>query len=416
MTFLFFFLLVVLLPIHSWAFLTDTAVHPQPTAPSLPTAGSKATDPVFGSTILRVTDAGDSSSYCENFYSNMPSLNVNNTKIAAQCRVGVSRRLKVWDFNASTMTRSNGRIQSNLLTGAQEYFTQWSRITSNKFTVCAQMNLAEVTIPTGTSTIWTNKVLHNFTAEFPGATKVTQHSVSNNDDVFAVMSNIGGYAVWKRSTNSILLKVTNVTDLDEVEIDKSGRYLVVRRSGSTAVWDLQAGPTQTQVTPTLSFVHRAMGNRIVGNSCNYRRLCVRNLATPNTVTFILPRDLWAYYTQDDHFAMPGGSDAWMTASRYSRTGGPVLQPFDNEIVQIATDGSNRVRRIAHHRSVVLNNNYASTPKASVSRDGNFITFTSNWGNPSGRRDLYVARVQSATATTLAAPTNPRVARKRAPAN
>lgn len=404
MTFLFLSLLV-LMPMHSWAFLTDTAVHPQTPTPSLPTAGSKATDPVFGSTILRVTDAGDSNGYCEAFYSNMPSLNVNNTKIAAQCKVGVSPRLKVWDFNATTMTRSNGRIQSNESAGAQGYFTQWSRIASNKFTVCAQLNLVEVTIPTGTSTVWTNKILHNFAADFPGATYVTQHSVSNNDDVFAVMSNTGGYAVWKRSTNSILLKVTNVTDLDEVEIDKSGRYLVVRRDGSTAVWDLQAGPTQTQVTPTLSFVHRAIGNRKVGSSCNYRRLCVRNLATPNSVTFILPSDLWAYYTQDDHFAMPSGSDAWMTASRYSRTGGPVLQPFDNEIVQIATDGSNRVRRIAHHRSVVVNGNYSAQPKASVSRNGNFITFTSNWGNPSGRRDLYLARVQSTTSTALAAPTN-----------
>lgn len=402
------FLLIVVIPVHSWAFLTDTAVHPAPTAPSLPSAGSKANDPVFGSTIMRVTDAGDSSSYCENFYSNMPSLNVNNTKIAAQCRVGVSGRLKVWDFNATTMTRSNGRIQSNEVTGAQGYFTQWSRTTSNKFTVCAKMNLVEVTIPTGTSTVWTNTILHNFATDFPGATSVTQHSVSNNDDVFALMSNTGGYAVWKRSTNSILLKVTNVAGLDEVEIDKSGRYLVVRRSGSTAVWDLQAGPTQTQVTPTLSFGHRAMGSTRVATGCNYRRLCIRNLATPNTVTFILPRDLWAYYTQQDHFAMPGGSDAWMTASCFSPTGGPVLQAFDNEIVQIATDGSNRVRRIAHHRSVVVNNNYAAQPKASVSRDGNFVTFTSNWGNPSGRRDLYLVRVQSATATTLAAPANPRV--------
>ncbi len=387
------FLLMMLMPLHSWAFLTDTVVYPEPTRPSLPTAGSKATDPVFGSTILRVTDAGDGSGDCMTFYSNMPSLNVNNTKIAAQCRVVGPKRFKVWDFNASTMTRSNGRTQSNPITGAQEYFPQWSRTTSNKFTVCAQMNLVEVTIPDGTSTVWTNKILHSFTIDFPGATSVTQHSVSNNDDVFAVMSNTGGYAVWRRSTNSILLKVTNVTGLNEVEIDKTGRYLVVRRSGATAVWDLQVGPTQTQVSPTLAFSHRAMGNRIVGSSCNYRQLCVRNLATPNTVTFILPRDSWAYYTQDDHFGMPSGTDAWMTASRYSPAGGSVHQAFDNEIVQIATDGSNRVRRIAHHRSVVLNNNYDAQPKASVSRDGNFITFTSNWGNPSGRKDLYLVRVQ-----------------------
>lgn len=387
-----YFLWLILVPSPSLAFLTDTAVHPEPTAPSLPGGGATATDPVFGSTILRVTDTTDSSGDCTGFYSNMPSLNVNNTKIAAQCRVG-PMRLKVWDFNAATMTRSNGRIQSNEPAGAQGYFTQWSRTTSNKFTVCAQLNLVEVTIPTGTSTVWTNKILHNFAADFPGATYVTQHSVSNNDNVFAVISNTGGYAVWKRSTNSILLKVPNSANLNEVEIDKSGRYLVVTQSGVTVVWDLQAGPTPTQILPTLYFNHRAMGSGKVGSSCNYRRLCVRNLATPNTVAFILPEFSWPYYTQDDHFSMPGGSDAWMIASRYSLSGGPVLQPFDNEIVQIATDGSNRVRRIAHHRSIVLNNTYAAQPKASGSRNGNLVTFTSNWGNPGGRRDLYVVRVQ-----------------------
>ena len=400
------FLLLVLLPMHGWAFLTDNAVHPEPTAPSLPAAGSTATDPVFGSTILRVTDAGDSSGDCATFYSNMPSLNVNNTKIAAQCRVG-SMLTKVWDFNAATMTRSNGRLQSNPPDGAQGYFTQWSRTTYNKFTICAKMNLVEVTIPDGTSTTWTNAILHNFSADFPGATYVTQHSVSSDDNVFALMSDTGSYAVWRRSTNSILLKVTNEGPLDEVEIDKSGRYLMALKDNKRLdVWDLQAGPTETQIIPFLFFSHRAMGNGIVGGSCNYSRLCVRNLATPNSVNFLLPRDLWAYDIQQDHFSMPGGSDAWMIATRYSLNGGTVLRAFDSEIVRVATDGSNRVQRVAHHHSVVINNNYNAQPKASASHDGNFIAFTSNWGNPNGRLDLYLVRIEPSGSTTGADTTPP----------
>ncbi len=394
-----FFLLLLLMPMHSWAFLTDNAVHPEPTAPSLTTAGSTVTDPVFGSTILRVTDAGDSSGGCETFYSNMPSLNVNNTKIAAQCRIG-SMLTKVWDFNAATMTHSNGRLQSNPPDGTQGHFTQWSRSTYNKFTICAKMSLVEVTIPDGTSTTWTNTILHNFSADFPGATYVTQHSVSSDDNVFALMSDTGSYAVWRRSTNSILLKVTNEGPLDEVEIDKSGRYLMaLKDSQRLDVWDLQAGPTETQVSPNLGFGHRAMGDGIVAGSCNYSRLCVRNLATPNSVNFLLPSDSWAYDIQQDHFSMPGGSDAWMIATRYSLNGGAVFRVFDSEIVRVATDGSNRVQRIAHHHSVVINNNYAAQPKGSASHDGNFIAFTSNWGNPNGRRDLYLVRVQPSGSTT-----------------
>jgi hypothetical protein len=163
------------------------------------------------------------------------------------------------------------------------------------------------------------------------------------------------------------------------------------------VWDLQAGPTSTQVTPTMSFNHRAMGNGTVAGSCNVRRQCVRSLATPNSVNFLLPADSWSYSTQQDHVSMIG-PEAWLTASRYSTTGGPVLKAFDNEIVQTATDGSTRVQRIAHHRSVNV------APRASVSRDGKFIAFTSNWGNPSGRTDLYLAQIQSSTGTAPTAPT------------
>jgi WD40 repeat protein len=407
MSVLYLVLLGLLWAMPSWAFLSDTHVHSMPDPPpSLPTAGSTVTDPVFGSTILRVTDVGDSTGDCSTFYSNMPSLNVNNSKIAAQCRDGYMRT-KVWDFNPTSMTRSNGRVQSNEPEGAQGYFTLWSPTTPNKFTICAQMKLIEVTIPDGTSATWINTILHDFTSDFPDASFVTQHSVSNDDNVFAVMSNTGGYAVWKRSTNAMLLKVTNETDLNEVEIDKSGRYLVALQNDKTLnVWDLQTRPTETKVT-TQPFIHRAMGNGIVGSGCETRRLCVRNLATPNSVTFLLPTNSWSYAVQQDHFSMPRNSDAWMVGARYATNGQSVTNAYDDELVMIATDGSTRVKRIAHHHSVVVNNTYQAQPKASASPDGNFIAFTSNWGNPKGRRDLYIARVQAAAGTDRIPPQNPR---------
>ena len=395
-------LLGLLWAMPSWAFLSDMNVHPMPASPpSLPAAGSTAIDPTFGTTIMRVTDSGDSSSDCMNGYSNQPALNVNNSKIRAICTVGYSR-FKVWDFNAASMTRSNGRIQANPPPGLQEYGAQWSRTTSNKFYAVGLKALYEITIPDGSSTTYTNTLIRDFSANFTG-TLITQMSMSDNGDVFAFHYVNGGvstgYIAYKRSTNTILLNVSNEGAINEVEIDKSGRYLVaLKNSGDTDVWDLQTGPISTQVTPTLSFSHRGMGNRIVAGNCNLQRQCVRNLATPNSVNFLLPAGSWSYSTQNDHVSMTG-LDAWLTASRFSKTGGPVLNAFDNEIVQIATDGSTRVQRIAHHRSVNV------APTASVSRDGKFIAFTSNWGNPSGRTDLYLAQIQSSTTgTALAAPT------------
>jgi len=53
---------------------------------------------------------------------------------------------------------------------------------------------------------------------------------------------------------------------------------------------------------------------------------------------------------------------------------------------VATDGSQKVRRLAHHRSVFAE--YYDAPRANVSRDGCFVAFTSNWGG-SGRRDVFI---------------------------
>ena len=91
--------------------------------------------------------------------------------------------------------------------------------------------------------------------------------------------------------------------------------------------------------------------------------------------------------------MLADNEGWGLASRYSTTGSGVAKTFDNEIVLVATNGSNQVRRLAHHRSVV--NDYGDQPKANISRDGQFIAFTSNWGNANGRRDVYIVKVPPA---------------------
>ena len=91
--------------------------------------------------------------------------------------------------------------------------------------------------------------------------------------------------------------------------------------------------------------------------------------------------------------MLADNELWALGSRYSTNGGGVQKAFDNEIVQVATDGSDRVRRIAHHRSV--GGSYEDTPKATISRDGQFVAFTSNWGNAGGRHDVYIAKIPPA---------------------
>jgi hypothetical protein len=106
--------------------------------------------------------------------------------------------------------------------------------------------------------------------------------------------------------------------------------------------------------------------------------------------------------------MTARDESWVTVSTYDafNSTDTDYHIFENEIFQIALDGSQSVRRICHTRTFWNaddNNNtgYRSLATANVSRDGRFIAFTSNW-EASGRTDLFIARIEPAP-SLLASP-------------
>src|SRR5262245_57292710 len=76
--------------------------------------------------------------------------------------------------------------------------------------------------------------------------------------------------------------------------------------------------------------------------------------------------------------------------------GPNWKPYTNEVLQVALDGS-QVRRLLHHRSRPLNGYYYQ-PRASVSRDGAKLVYSSNYGLqarlplPADYGDVYLVTV------------------------
>lgn len=52
-----------------------------------------------------------------------------------------------------------------------------------------------------------------------------------------------------------------------------------------------------------------------------------------------------------------------------------------------------VRRLCHHQSDYIGsgNNYWASPRASISRDGRFVIFSSNWGNLD-RTDVFIMKI------------------------
>ncbi|QOJ33893.1 MAG: hypothetical protein HRU82_02540 [Nitrospira sp.] len=386
--------------------LTDTDTHTEPTLPTLGAAGTKITDPTFGTTILRVTDATtepDTGGHkgVLNSYSTQQAFNSDSSRVLFLVRDGYTRA-RFFDFNPSACTvNTTGYLLSSAPAGLQEYGMTWSATDPNKIYGVGNYNLYEITVPSGSST-----TLKTFTGLGHTGGYVTQMNMSDDADVFAMRFEGGtgnGYVFWKRSTNTVLMSAASVANLDEVEVDKSGQYgIIVYTSGNGAeVWDLTAGPTQvgSDLTGNNAFNHRDTGSggvfthRPANTSLGYR-----SLATPTTITDLLPSmtNGWSYSSTQDHFSMQGANDLWALASRYKSDGSSVTKAFDNEIMQVATDGSGRVRRIAHHRSVF--NEYYDSPFASISRDGKFVNFSSNWGSASGRHDGFIVCIQEAPTT------------------
>jgi hypothetical protein len=342
-----------------------------------------------------LTDDADGNTDIEVQYSYWPVFNCNSTRTHVVGKyAGVSRSL-FSPFDPATSTaglpfkleapppqgflldRSDmiwSGISPDLIFGHNEVHRLWSyNVASHQYTM-----------------------IKDFSSAMLLSGDLAQMSKSLDDQVFAfsltdALGEAAGFLVWHRGRDQILAR-EEVPNLNEVQVDKSGRYLIaVYIDGHDEIFDLAPFPPTLIATLAKAsgnaFVHYDSGHGTLFHDYDPTKgLVFCQLATPTVFQQMIP-GFWSYGTQDDHFSMQADNEGWALSSRFSVSGGPVLNPFDNEIVQIATDGSNRVRRIAHHRSLV--SVYEDQPKASMSRDGRYVAFTSNWGQVGGRRDVYI---------------------------
>lgn len=111
-----------------------------------------------------------------------------------------------------------------------------------------------------------------------------------------------------------------------------------------------------------------------------------------------------------HHVSAADNSGWFVMETYNPI--DIMPPtgwvsFTNEIVLVKMDGS-EVRRVLHHRSRPLNS-YQYQPKASISRDGTKMVFTSNYGlqaqlsYPTEYSDTYLVDLSQLTATPVPDP-------------
>jgi hypothetical protein len=395
---------------------TDRKVYPEPPAPVLPRAGNTFVDPTFGTTLLRLTGPADGDE-CHNQYSYWPTFNSDSTRLFVTCsyrRPGetwTTTDTLLYRFDPAKFKLAGGKKTLDLRRAGEGIpeieDAVWSSSRPDVLFAHDGSSLYAIDVANQKTTR-----MKDFGRPF-APRRLRQMSKSGDDDVFAFsLQNqgqpdwaIAAFFVWSRSRDRVLLY--REVRHDEVRIDKTGRYLSVNALAGTPkgiqdqVYDLESGAREdlTDGPPDYAFDHSDYGAAIVVGFENWTpRLTERSLARPHRFrTLMGPLHIDAKtvdWSQSGHVSLLADDESWALISLYVSNRLPSSNLFRNEILQVATDGSGRVRRLAHHHSVVKE--YWDSPRANISKDGRFVAFTSNWGG-SGRRDVFLLRVPAASA-------------------
>jgi hypothetical protein len=373
--------------------VTDRRIYSEGSPPALPRAGGIFVDPTFGTTIMRVTDESDGKS-CHNYYSYWPTFNLDSTRFFIAC--DNNPRLCRFDPNTFQIL-SKGPLFDRPPTGSGYLSTEdaiWSGTNANVLYGYVDQKLYAYDVATRAYSL-----IKDFSGELAGG-YLGQMSKSLDDNVFAFTrkdktSKPVGYFVWRRDPNK-MLGYADLGSFDEVQVDKSGRYLVVKADFgggvNVKILDFQTGNVQSLTDPGPDYApgHSDNGRGIVVGHDRWNNQCtIRSLATPHQFQRVI--SFGSDWSQAYHLSMLADNEGWCVISNYT-AGNGTLGPFRNEIFQASTDGGQKVRRLAHHHSVYRD--YWDTPRANISRDGRFIAFTSNWGSTT-RRDVFIVKVPQA---------------------
>jgi uncharacterized SAM-binding protein YcdF (DUF218 family) len=411
---------------------TDRGIYRKPPLPTLPRAGGKFIDPVFGTEIMRATDESDGPAPgLGTYYSHWPTFNADNTRLLIRkghtgdailktfdpvnFRIGAGREVLPIEYpsgfglswESSIWSQSNPEVIytfANDLKGGMRLYAY--NIARKEFTLLKDFSFLSRGRP---------DYLH-------------QMNMSADDDVFSWSHMRTGqgdpiaYLVWRRSTNKVLFDTPNTMDLNEVHVDKTGHWLNIPLNkplpdgAAMQFLNLDTGALAKIVSgaPDYEPGHGDLGTDcIVGFDAWGDGLTWRRMSAPHTVrhvfffrTAIGRNGGVTDWTHGFHGTMLANNEDWITIATFhdpsaTRVGSGI---YDDEILQVSLDGSERIRRIGHTRCAIDNKtettSYWAMPKPTISRDGRFIAFTSNW-EKSGRYDLFIVKIDPAPYLTRA---------------
>ncbi|MGI9067136.1 MAG: hypothetical protein ACR2HX_12130 [Pyrinomonadaceae bacterium] len=420
---------------------TDRAVYPEPPLALVPNAGDKFKDPVFGTEIMRATDQRDCPNLgCGTWYSQWPTFNSDNTRI--MIRKDVSGDMMIKSFDPTSFTLGPILRKTPTLPGGVALEWQgatWSR--TDPDLIYVHVMSYGVDYPSTGMKVYTYRpstnvftLLKDFAPELaPGQPDFLfeMHIAQDGkDDIFTFMHNRVGnpenplyFIVWRRSTDTVLQHISNdaTFDANAALPDKSGRWIFFPLNkiqpdlSKHRTLDLQTNTWQTTywTAPDDAPTHGDVGTGTLtglGNwSGGFNLRSLSNIHSSAILFNFKDANGVKDWTNDQHTSLYADNESWAMLGMIDDPASdlPETLAFENEVLQIAMDGSQRIRRLFHHRSLMDNysetSGYWSVPKPTISKDGRFIAFTSNWSN-SGRYDLFIAKIDPAPAVSTPTPT------------
>jgi len=412
---------------------TDRSVRREPALPALGPAGTVLTDPTFGMRIVRVTDANTmpdqpGRSYQTASGAHTKMFNANDSRVIV---TSSGNRLLAFDFDPVNMTvkrighrrqPSGGDLIPLVGDGTFFSFTNPDIIYGIR---AATNHLAKYDFATKqVTTIFDPKTVDPHVG-FRGDITISRDdnellwfgggNVQDKDYLVVVYYQHTGKWRALNTQTSLVSGTTGLTGtidrpmgcpIHNARMSLDGNYAVLVPAGESCggvlwIWNI---PTLHVETVTVdSGGHWAPGYRRMVNHCQLKdgqRWCIRDFAdlNPASGTKKIPETILtpAEWANDNHPSWLNdvpGVDAPICLANYRADGSPIRRAWDNEVICVATDGSDRVWRFAHTRT--SGTSWVNLPRGNVSQDGRFYMFNSNWEGTLGKRraDVFIVELK-----------------------
>ena len=421
-----------------YAAVTDRNPYPEPALPTLGPAGSTFTDPVFQSRITRITDGNTRPGFLNYSYRTPSSAHQHAWSAAGTYFYVLTDDGTIIPFQFDATTGTASRIDP---TGSGDGgFTvptyiepQFSYVTDTAIygsyngsgTNLHQIDQFDVTTGAVTQLVDLETLVSGLAGTYIGGVQSSAGPTERIETFFGGTSQDHHHDVlvfdrndpsntllldtWASTLNGQPTPITLNFSLHDVNIDLSGRYVMLypssadltgtRQAAQDYLWDTQTGSIVAMTAAMHPDGHDAFGyGAMVNEDCcttttwDAAQWQFRYMSTPTATrdllpTVLTPEEIYLADHSSWNDASPTALVPFISGTyRYGTNTAP-WRALDDEIIAIETDvpGANpTIWRFAHHRSNVASDldptaeSFWYEPRPNVSVDGHWVLFTSNW--------------------------------------